>query len=171
MSKSDRIAVSLLVLVTLVAVLIRTLACSGGPAASPPQAAVQAVVGKVVIAGDSVNLRQAPTRSAAVLAQVGRGQELDLLGTQADWYNVKWGETTAWLSKVYASPTEDCPTEQAVAAEPLRRKLTGVWKGEVRGRPATFVFYTRQDRLCSYVVYNNIKEALEVEQSGPSNLI
>ena len=171
MSDFDRTSVALLVVVTFAVVLVKSTSCSGWLAGSPPPppAATQSAVGTVVVAGDSVNLRQAPARSASVLARADRGQELELLGTQEDWYKVRWGGKEVWLSKLYASPTEDCPTQQAAAAEDLRRKLTGEWKGEIQGRPASFVFYARGERLCAYVLYNNVKEVLAVEE-GPSTL-
>jgi hypothetical protein len=171
MSGYERTSVSLLILVAIVAVLVKTQACNGGPSNSPPPTeGMQTVIGTVVVTGDSVNLRQAPARSASVVAQAERGQELDLLAAQEDWYNVRWGEGSVWLSKLYASPAEDCPTDQPATAEALRRGLPAEWKGEIRGRPATFVFYTRGERLCAYVLYDDVKEALAVEESSPGAL-
>lgn len=167
MTYLDRIAVSLLLVVTFVAVLIRVTACSGLAGAPQPSASESSpVVGTVIISGDAVNLRQEPARSASVLAQAERGQELELLGTQEDWYNVRWSGGTAWLSKLYASPIEDCPTEQAASSEDLRRWLPGEWKGEMSGRPATFVFYTRGERLCAYVLQADVKEVFTVAETG-----
>lgn len=170
MSDPDRTSVSLLIVVTIVAVLVKIGPCSGWRAGSPPPTATQAAVGTVIVTGDSVNLRQAPARSASVLAQAERGQELELLATQEDWYNARWGEGTVWLSKLYASSVEDCHTEQATAAEALRRQLPGEWKGEIQGSPATFVFYTRGEQLCAYVLYNNVKEILAVEETSRGTL-
>jgi hypothetical protein len=171
MSDSDRTSVLLLGVVVLVAVLVKAAWHSGWPAGSPPPPeAMQAAVGTVIVTGDSVNLRQSPARSAAVLAQAERGQELELLGSQDDWYNIRWGEGEVWLSKLYASPVEDCPNEQAAAAEAPRRQLPGEWTGAVQGHPATFVFYARGERLCAYVLYDNVKEVLAVEETGPGTL-
>lgn len=171
MSDPDRTSVSLLVVVTFVAVLAKFSSCSGWlTGSSPSSAAAQAAVGTVIVTGDSVNLRQTPTRSASVLAQAERGQELELLGTEEDWYSVRWGEGTAWLSKLYASPAEDCPIEQVAAAETLRHQLPGEWKGEIQGSPAKFVFYTRGERICAYVLFNDVKEVLAVEETSPGTL-
>lgn len=170
MSDLDRTSVSLLMVVALVAVLVKTASCNGGSAGSPPPAATQAVVGTVIVTGDSVNLRQDPTRSASVMARAERGTELELLGTQEDWYNVRWGEGTAWLSKRYASPTEDCPAEQPAISELLLQQMPGEWKGQVGDSPATFVFYTRNERLCAYVLYSSVKEVLALAASGPDTL-
>jgi hypothetical protein len=166
----ERVSVAFLVVVTVVAVLVKV-TWSGTQAASVPSpAAPQTAVGTVVVTGDAINLRGAPTRSASVLARAERGSELELLSTQDDWYNVRWGEGTVWLSKLYASPVDDCPAGQAATPEGLRRRLTGEWKGEVQGRPATFVFYTRGERLCAYVLYDNVKEVFDVEEAGPGAL-
>jgi hypothetical protein len=170
MSDPDRTSVSLLVVVTFVAVLVKIASCSGWPAGSPQSQAATQAAGTVVVTGDSVNLRQAPERSASVLARAERGQELELLGTQDDWYNVRWRDGTAWLSKLYASPTEDCPAGQAAAAEGLLRRLPGEWKGEMAGRPATFVFYTRGEALCAYLLHTDVKEVFTVAATGPGTL-
>ncbi len=169
MSYLERISVALLVVVTAATVLVRVTACSGR-AASQEEAPAAASAGSVIVTADSVNLRQTPDRSAAVLARAERGQELELLGTQEDWYNVRWGEGSLWLSKLYASPAEDCPADGAAAPEALLSRLPGEWKGEVGGRPATFIFYARGARLCAYVLYLDVKEALAVEASDTDTL-
>ena len=170
MSHMERVSVAFLVVVTFVAVLVKVTWGGVQAAPAPSSAAPQSAVGTVVVTGDAINLRGAPNRSASVLARAERGSELELLSTQQDWYNVRWGEGTVWLSKLYASPTEDCPAGQAATPEGLRRRLTGEWKGEVQGRPATFVFYTRGERLCAYVLYDNVKEAFDVEEAGSGAL-
>lgn len=170
MSDLDRTSVSLLLVVTLFAVLVKTASCRGGLNGSPSSVATQAAVGMVIVTGDSVNLRQAPTRSASVVARAEKGMELDLLGTQDDWYNVRWGEGTVWLSKLYASPTEDCPAEQLAAPESLLHQLPGEWKGKVGSSPVTFVFYSRNERLCAYALYSDVKEVLALAVSGPDTL-
>ena len=44
------------------------------------------------------------------------------------------------------------------------RLLPGEWKGEVGGRPATFIFYTRGARICAYVLFLDVKEASEIDR-------
>jgi SH3 domain-containing protein len=169
MSYLERISVALLVVVTAATVLVRVTACSG-PAGSQQAPAAAGNAATVIVTADSVNLRQTPDRSASVLARAERGQELELLGTQEDWYNVRWGDRSLWLSKLYASPAEDCSADGAAAPEALLSRLPGEWKGEIGGRPATFIFYARGARLCAYVLYLDVKEALAVETSDTDTL-
>lgn len=170
MSDLDRTSVALLFAVALVTLLVKVSSCSGGPPGSQNAPAAAGTASAVIVTADSVNLRQSPSQSASVMARANRGRELELLGTQKDWYNVRWGEGSAWLSKLYASPTEDCPAEQSAAPAALLTRLPGEWKGEVGGRPATFVFYTRNGRLCAYVLYLDVKEVVDVQAAGPDAL-
>ncbi|MEA2599534.1 MAG: hypothetical protein QOF89_526 [Acidobacteriota bacterium] len=170
MSDLDRASVALLFAVALMTLLVKVTSCSGGLPESQNAPAASATTLTVIVTADSVNLRQSPSRSASLMARAERGRELELLGTQEDWYNVRWGEGSAWLSKLYASPTEDCPTEQSAAPDALLTRLPGEWKGEVGGRPATFVFYARNGRLCAYVLYPDVKEVVDVQAAGSDAL-
>jgi uncharacterized protein YraI len=73
------------------------------PAPAPAPAAQPA---RVSVNADRLNVRESPSPSGAVLAQVTRGTTLDKLGASADgqWVQVRGAGVAGWISSQYTAP-------------------------------------------------------------------
>lgn len=77
-----------------------------------------AEVGKGIVTGKIVNIRSIPSTSGEIVTQVPKGEELSVLGSQNDWYQVrtnsgKNGWIAGYLLEVKETPAPDAndPTE------------------------------------------------------------
>ncbi|MGN7479276.1 SH3 domain-containing protein [Solibacillus silvestris] len=62
---------------------------------------------KTVIAQvNALNLRAAPSLSAAVLAKISSGTESEFLRQEQDWIQIQYGETTGWVFAEYVTIKE-----------------------------------------------------------------
>ncbi|HHX51451.1 MAG TPA: SH3 domain-containing protein, partial [Clostridia bacterium] len=58
-----------------------------------------AAEGKAVVTGSIVNIRSSPNLEAKVVAKVAKGEELDVLGEEGEWYRVKLNKgTVGWIA-------------------------------------------------------------------------
>ncbi|WP_338450440.1 LysM peptidoglycan-binding domain-containing protein [Niallia oryzisoli] len=58
------------------------------------------VYSEVIVNANNVNVRQSPSSSANVVAQMDRGARLPLLGVQGDWYRIAlFNGNPGWISK------------------------------------------------------------------------
>lgn len=56
----------------------------------------------VEITTETLNLRKEPSTEADIVAQISIGDECELLGEDGNWYQVKYGDYTGYISKDYA---------------------------------------------------------------------
>lgn len=56
----------------------------------------------VEITTETLNLRKEPSTESDIVAQISIGEECELLEEEEDWYRVKYGEYTGYISKEYA---------------------------------------------------------------------
>ncbi len=51
-----------------------------------------------VITGDVVNLRATPDISAKILAQIEKGKQVTVLGSEDNWFKVSYNDATGWIN-------------------------------------------------------------------------
>lgn len=62
---------------------------------------LSAAFGKGTVQGNSVRLRSAPSTGAAVLGGFDAGVTMEITGVSGNWYQVKYGGTTGYISADY----------------------------------------------------------------------
>ena len=56
----------------------------------------------VEITTETLNLRKEPSTKSDIVAQISIGEECELLEEEEEWYRVKYGEYTGYISKEYS---------------------------------------------------------------------
>ena len=56
----------------------------------------------VEITTETLNLRKEPSTESDIVAQISIGEECELLEEEEEWYKVKYGEYTGYISKEYS---------------------------------------------------------------------
>lgn len=69
--------------------------------------ALSAAFGKGTVQGNSVRLRSAPSTNAAVLGGFNAGATMDIIGVSGNWYQVKYGGQTGYVSADYMTVLSD----------------------------------------------------------------
>ena len=59
----------------------------------------------VKITTETLNLREEPSTDSDIVALISIGEECKLISEEGDWYEVKYGEYTGYISKEYAEKT------------------------------------------------------------------
>lgn len=59
----------------------------------------------VKITTETLNLREEPSTDSDIVALISIGEECELISEEGDWYEVKYGEYTGYISKEYAEKT------------------------------------------------------------------
>lgn len=59
----------------------------------------------VKITTETLNLREKPSTDSDIVALISIGEECELISEEGDWYEVKYGEYTGYISKEYAEKT------------------------------------------------------------------
>ena len=59
----------------------------------------------VKITTETLNLREEPSTESDIVALISIGEECKLISEEGDWYEVKYGEYTGYISKEYAEKT------------------------------------------------------------------
>lgn len=54
-----------------------------------------------IITGDVVNLRAKPSTSSKILKQLEKGTKVSVVGSENDWYNVSYNDSTGWINGNY----------------------------------------------------------------------
>jgi uncharacterized protein YgiM (DUF1202 family) len=79
------------------------------PPAPPPLEYVR-------VTGSRLNVREQPTTSAATVARVKKGEKLEVLGRDGEWFQVKVaGGATGWVHGKYVRSDEPCLQDKATA--------------------------------------------------------
>lgn len=70
----------------------------------------------VEVTTETLNLREEPSTESDIVALISIGEECELISEDGDWYEVKYGEYTGYISKEYAkkvgSTSETTPEEE-----------------------------------------------------------
>ena len=56
----------------------------------------------VEVTTETLNLREEPSTESDIVALISIGEECELISEEGDWYEVKYGEYTGYISKEYA---------------------------------------------------------------------
>ena len=56
----------------------------------------------VKVTTETLNLREEPSTESDIVAQISSGEECEVIEDEEDWYEVKYGEYTGYISKEYA---------------------------------------------------------------------
>ncbi len=59
----------------------------------------------VKVTTETLNLREEPSTESDIVALISIGEECKLISEEGDWYEVKYGEYTGYISKEYAEKT------------------------------------------------------------------
>ena len=59
----------------------------------------------VKVTTETLNLREEPSTDSDIVALISIGEECELISEEGDWYEVKYGEYTGYISKEYAEKT------------------------------------------------------------------
>ena len=70
--------------------------------------------GKYWVVTASLNLRDDPSISGKILTTIPEDKEITYISKQGDWYNVKYGNQTGWVSASYVKEIDKITTEQPV---------------------------------------------------------
>lgn len=86
-------------------------------------------MGRVDVSSGSLRLRESANGTARVLTTMPDGASVQILGTEGDWYKVKYGAYTGYCSKQYitrmASPTATVKPSATPTAAPTSSTQTG----------------------------------------------
>lgn len=61
----------------------------------------------------SLRVREKPSTSSEIVEIIGAGQKVEILGTEGDWYKVKFNNVVGYVSKTYISTTDVISTDTA----------------------------------------------------------
>ena len=64
----------------------------------------------------SLRVREKPNTSSEVIEMISAGQKGEILGTEGDWYKVKYNNVVGYVSKTYISTTDVISTEDTSKA-------------------------------------------------------
>lgn len=67
----------------------------------------------VKVTGDVINIRKQASTSSSVEAMLSKGVECEYLGEEGDWYKVKYGKYTGYVSKQYTELVGDKPSNNS----------------------------------------------------------
>lgn len=82
---------------------------------------------KLYVTAATAKLKAEAKAGSTDVVAIARGQELDVVAEQGPWYQVKSGEHTGWVSKLFVSPQKpigqnEMLKESAVTDEKMSRK-------------------------------------------------
>lgn len=68
---------------------------------------------EVEITGDIINLRQEASTDSTIIIQIAKGEKCELLEEEGNWYRIKYGDYTGYVSKDYAEIVADSSSEES----------------------------------------------------------
>lgn len=66
----------------------------------------------VEVTTETLNIRKEPVTSSAILGLLSMGDKVEYIGEKDNWYQIKKGDITGYISKDYAKLLEDVPTKE-----------------------------------------------------------
>lgn len=72
---------------------------------------------EVEITGDIINLRQEASTDSTIIIQIAKGEKCELLEEEGNWYRIKYGDYTGYVSKDYAEIVADSSSEESKNTE------------------------------------------------------
>ena len=58
-------------------------------------------IGIVNTQNDPLNVRRTPSTNSEIIGKVQKGENITIIGSYDDWYEIKYGEQTGYVSKIY----------------------------------------------------------------------
>lgn len=68
---------------------------------------------EVEITGDIINLRQEASTDSTIIIQIAKGEKCELIEEEGNWYRIKYGDYTGYVSKDYAEIVADSSSEES----------------------------------------------------------
>lgn len=72
---------------------------------------------EVEITGDIINLRQEASTDSTIIIQIAKGEKCELIEEEGNWYRIKYGDYTGYVSKDYAEIVADSSSEESKNTE------------------------------------------------------
>lgn len=69
------------------------------------------------ITGDIINLRQEASTDSTIIIQIAKGEKCELIEEEGNWYRIKYGDYTGYVSKDYAEIVADSSSEESKNTE------------------------------------------------------
>lgn len=68
---------------------------------------------EVEITGDIINLRQEASTDSTIIIQIAKGEKCELIEEEGNWYRIKYGDYTGYVSKDYAEIVADSSSDES----------------------------------------------------------
>ena len=65
----------------------------------------------VTVTSDTLNIREKASQSSKIIAVLSNGAKCDFIEEDGDWYKIKFGSYTGYISKQYSKKNEDTSSE------------------------------------------------------------
>lgn len=103
-----------------------------------PNSQVNPVARRTMYATARVNIRQAPSTTAAILGRLEKGQEVTVTAASNAWHRIESGQLSGWVHGEYLSSTAprrdssrgappiQAPLARALSGRPIREPYTGI---------------------------------------------
>ena len=72
---------------------------------------------EVEITGDIINLRQEASTDSTIIIQIAKGEKCEFIEEEGNWYRVKYGDYTGYVSKDYAEMVTNSSSEESSNTE------------------------------------------------------
>lgn len=130
---------------------------------------------KVIVTGDVVNVRQSGDIGAAVIAKVYEGQQLSILNSKIDWYQVqlssgKIGWIASWLTEPLSGEFPDLPSRSSEEREVLSAPLAEGKNFKIMNLAGRPILVLEGWSKNEYLIKNTDVSSLILELKGPSTI-
>jgi len=114
------------------------------------------------ITADCLNVRQTPSTSATVVAQLLKDTEVEIMESEGDWYKISYNNVTGWVYGDYVDTEEADAQTKAASADASNASETAAKDGKKTGVITANVLNVREGIGTSSNVIAQLKKGMEV---------
>ena len=89
------------------------------------------------VTADSLNIRSGPSTSHSVIGGLKKGNKVEIISCEKNWYNIKYGSKTGWVSGSYILIKNSETTRDDQNLSTNNKKLIAIARLNVRSGAST----------------------------------